>query len=459
MIDFKNLESYRENNRIEAKKALGGFPQSVWETYSAFANTLGGIILLGVEEKKDHSLHAVDLPDPDKLIGEFWSVVNDTDKVSVNVLSGKDVSVELVDGKRIIVITVPRAQRFDRPVYIGGNAMVGSYRRNGEGDYRCSRDEIEAMLRDAAVKTADMRVINGFGLDALYPDSLRRYRGRLNKRGLKGYGDEELLIKIGAAGRGGDEKTHPTAAGLIMFGDVKDVSKEYPRYSLDYRDGGERISSSSGDWSGNVFDFYFSVGDKISRYADGDETVQGALKEALANCLVNADYYGVGGIKINNRKGRITFSNPGGFRIDVNTAKNGGISDPRNGALVKMFNLIDVGGGTGSGIPHIYSVWKKRGWAAPAISESFDPERTALTLIMGRTGYKKPTPNSAAEPLAQKAAIVEYLTDNVRGTEAELCKRLGLKSNRIKGLLSDLKGENLIVSEVSDGKITYRLKR
>ena len=52
----------------------------------------------------------------------------------MNILSNKDVYTREVDGKRIIVINVPRAQRFDRPVYLDGNTF-NTYRRNGEGDY------------------------------------------------------------------------------------------------------------------------------------------------------------------------------------------------------------------------------------------------------------------------------------------------------------------------------------
>ena len=146
MIDLLNIEKYKENNQIEAKKATGGLPESIWETYSAFANTSGGVMLLGVEEYPDKSLHPVDLPEPEWLVMDFWDNIENPSKVSLNILNEKDVTIHNINGSHIIVIDVPEALPKQKPIYIGDNIISGTYRRDGDGDYRCNFGEILDML-------------------------------------------------------------------------------------------------------------------------------------------------------------------------------------------------------------------------------------------------------------------------------------------------------------------------
>lgn len=64
----------------------------------------------------------------------------------------------------------------------------------------------------------------------------------------------------------------------------------------------------------------------------------------------------------------------------------GGISDPRNKALMKMFNLIGIGEHAGSGVPNIYDIWNNEGWGNPTVEEEYGPDRTRLTLpLLGTT--------------------------------------------------------------------------
>ena len=146
MFDFTQISRYRENNRLEAKLATGGLPHSIWETYSAFANTYGGVILLGVEEMPDHSLRVQGLLDPQGMVEEFIAGLDDPAVVSVNLLREEDIQILHVDGGDIVAITVPMAERDQLPVYIGGNLRRGAYRRSGDGDYHCTQAELNAML-------------------------------------------------------------------------------------------------------------------------------------------------------------------------------------------------------------------------------------------------------------------------------------------------------------------------
>ena len=481
MIDFSNLEKYRENNRIEAKKAMGGLPRSLWETYSAFANTLGGIILLGVEEWPDKTLHTVDLPDPDRLIREFWDIVNNPNKTSVNILSSKDVFVQEVDGNHIVVIHVPRAERSYRPVYVDGNPL-STYRRNGEGDYKCTKEEYQAMVRDASVKTQDMLVLNEMDMSVFNKESVRSYRQRmrLSRPGhvWEALEDEDFLLKLGAVGIGSDGRKHPTSAGLLMFGNEYDIVREYNAYFLDYQEQydadtrwTDRIISSSGDWSGNVYDFYFRVYNKLTQdikvpfKMEGgtrvdDTSVHQALREALANCLVNAVYYGRQGLVIIKRRDAITMANPGSFRIEIDAAKSGGVSDPRNGAMLKMFNLIDIGERAGSGIPNIFRVWREQGWSAPVISESFDPDRIMLSLAFTKTIDKKQAIKTSNKSISarQDATVIEYLTDHTETKAKDIALLLNISDSRARAVLSRLIKSGIIVAEGGNKNRVYRLK-
>ena len=513
MIDLKHLEKYRENNRIEAKKALGGLPESIWETYSAFANTLGGMILLGVEEAPDKSLRAVDLPDPDRLVKLFWDAVNNPQKASVNILSNKDVRIEKVSGKRIIVINVPRADRYYRPVYVYGNPL-NTYRRNGEGDYKVTREAYQAMVRDASVRSQDMIVLNEMSTAVFNAETVRGYRQRM-KLTRPGHvwetlDDDEFLLKIGASAIGEDGQKHPTGAGLLMFGNEYDIVREFPYYFLDYREEidsytrwTDRIISSSGDWSGNVLDFYFRVYNKLQLYLkvpfvlkDGfrvdDTPVHKALREALANCIVNADYYGPRGLVVIREGGFIRMSNPGGFRIEVAAAKGGGLSDPRNAVILKMFNMIDIGERAGSGIPNIFRVWREQDWPEPIILQEIDPERTELILpletdsssskiaedssityenssITGRNSSKTNELSSktdrkivenggSAIKQVKRQMIIDYLTDHAEASANELADWVHLKPSRVRDYLRELIRDEIVISQGETRSRVYRLK-
>ena len=148
MLDLNHMEQYRENNRLEAKLATGGLPHSLWETYSAFANSYGGVILLGVEELPDHSLRVQGLLEPHEMADELWSMLSDPKVVSANILQREDVQVLNAGDDQIVAIFVPRAPARLRPVYIGQDPYGGTYFRMGEGDCRAQRHEVLAMLQD-----------------------------------------------------------------------------------------------------------------------------------------------------------------------------------------------------------------------------------------------------------------------------------------------------------------------
>lgn len=481
LFDLTRFDSYREDNRREVKKAKGGLPLTLWETYSAFGNCHGGVIILGVAESKDGSWHTTGLQNKTRLKKEFWDTVSNVKKVSVNLLREKDVTTYTMSRDVIMVIAVPAAPREKKPVYINDDIFNGSYRRNWEGDYRCTRLQVKTMIRDRADDTVDMMVLDDVWLDALNKESVKAYRNIFASlkpsHPFLRLSDEEFLRSIGAAVPSKEDgKLRPTAAGLLMLGNEFDIVRQFPNYFLDYRleqrienRWDDRIQSSSRDWSGNVLDFYYRVYNKLKQALNtpfkikegtriDDTPMHEAIREALANCPVNADYYGSRGVVIALKKNKIVLANPGYSRTSKEQMLRGGVSDPRNRGMMKMFNLIDVGERAGSGVPKILNAWEEQGLKAPMIEEQFDPDRFILALpLEGRCGAKVAlSPSHGKKTLEAKTKIIEYLRDNGASTCAEIASCLGLSQPRTRAILSKME-ETVDASGLNRGRI-YKIK-
>jgi predicted HTH transcriptional regulator len=267
LFDIAQYDTYKEDNRREVKKATGGLPNSLWETYSAFANCYGGVIILGLKETTDKTWRTTGLKDADKLLKSFWDTINNRQKVSINLLRDSDVKVHHIGEDVVLVIYVPMAKREQKPVYINDDLFGSTFRRNHEGDYHCTKLQVKAMLRDQTENTCDMNVLDDVEMDELNAETIQSYRHR--HRTLKpahpfgGLDDNEYLRKIGAAAISDtDKRLHPTAAGMLMFGDEFNIVRHFPEYFLDYREvldptirWTDRLQSSSGEWSGNLCDF------------------------------------------------------------------------------------------------------------------------------------------------------------------------------------------------------------
>ncbi len=493
-FDIRKFDEYRENNRLEVKKAKGGLPNSLWDTYSAMANCYGGMILLGVVEKEDGSFATTGLKDMDRMRKDFWNVINNSQKVSINLLTDDDVDSYEVNGDVILAIRVPGAGREDKPVYINNDMMRGTFRRNGEGDYHCTKAEIKAMLRDQTEETSDMKLLEDMEVSDLNMETVHAYRNRhtayRSEHVWEGLTDDEYLERIGAAKRAKtDRKLHPTAAGLLMFGEEFRILYEYPEYFLDYSEmldpsirWTDRLQSSSGDWTGNLFDFFFRVYSKLVKdlkipfKLEGitridDTPVHKAMREALANCLVNTDFFVPRGVVIRKNVDTIIIENPGYIRTGKDQMLKGGISDPRNKALMKMFNMIGIGERAGSGVPDIFAIWDSYGWIAPKVEEQFNPDRTILTLSFIKKQAEKTSRKSkqkkqaertsrngqAAKTAENKQRIIDYLTKEGGSKAVDIAEYVGLSSARVRVLLSELSNEGRVRTEGNGRSRRYLL--
>lgn len=174
----------------------------------------------------------------------------------------------------------------------------------------------------------------------------------------------------------------------------------------------------------------------------------------MANSLIHADYYGRRGIVIDKEFRKVTISNPGTFRIGIDEAIAGGISDARNGKIFNMFALINVGERSGSGLCDVYSVWEENGFKRPEIVESIDPDRVTLTLqieidgnLDGNSDGNEGNPDGNLTPNEQ--LVLAEITKESSLSAAKIGIKIGISKPSVERTIRSLKQKGYIRREGS----------
>lgn len=407
-LHVSELLKHRETSEVEYKSAKGGFPKSFWDTYSAFANTHGGTIILGVKETKGvFTLNNLSDNEIDKLLKEFWSGAHNKSTINVCLLKDSDVEVANIDGKKVVLFHVPQAQRDQRPVHRTLNAFKGTYRRNYEGDYLCGDTEVRRMYADADInRPADGRILKNYSWDDIDIPSFEQYC-RLFSLAKPDHpwlslGNDELMRKLGGYRK--DRETQEegfTLAGLLMFGKYDSIKEETcaPRFFPDYKEIPNDTSKTrwldrvcpDGTWESNLFQFYRRVLPKLQEVIPTPFKLEGnqrrddtpaheALREAFANLCVHADYSEDSSLLVFRYPHKIVFSNPGIMLISRQQYYRGGESVCRNTSLQQMFMMIGSAEKAGSGVDKILKGWETLNWKKPYPIEKAQPNKVELVM-------------------------------------------------------------------------------
>lgn len=122
-----------------------------------------------------------------------------------------------------------------------------------------------------------------------------------------------------------------------------------------------------------------------------------------------------------------------------------------------MFDLINIGERSGSGVPNIFNTWNDQGWKEPVIEERFDPDRTTLTLEFIKKTRKK---TSKEDKIGNKTRInmlkiEKYLQENGKSKTNAIAEHLGLSLARTRKILSQMDSLEAIGTNTNR---RYRLK-
>jgi ATP-dependent DNA helicase RecG len=461
---------------IEVKKALGGVPKTLAESVSAFANGVGGLIILGLDEQAGFVPVGVDVK---PLAVALAAACSDGVEPAVRA----EIDVVEVDGVPVVACVIPPVDGTRKPCFVKSQGLErGSYIRGHDGDRHLTTYEIHALASMRGQPGDDRAVVPDATLADLDQGAVAALLGRLRRtRGpvFQAQDDATVLRMVGVLATGSD---HPTVAGLLAMGVYP--QQFFPQLDVTFvafptvdarplRDGTRFWDNVSIDGSVPVMVDLAeaAVARNMTRGAvvtgegrqDVPEYPLDAVRELIVNAVMHRDYHRLAQgtqIRVELYPDRLAITSPGGLYgvADPDALTRTPITSSRNNTLGKLLEDVQM--------PHAgRAVAENRGSGLIAVSAALDeaglpPARITATLshftvelfrrpgphLTGSAHVRAQTalPRTIGEAVTARQADVLRLLDRGALATVDLAAALGITRQAVQKHLVVLEARGLV---------------
>ena len=443
-----------ETSDIEFKSAREGYPEKLYDSFSSFSNTDGGIILFGIDEKAGYKVCGVKNPDMlEKKITEQANEMIPPVRPHITICT--------YDGKTIMAAEISEMDAVSKPCYYAGKGKSkGSYIRVGDADlpmteyeiysYDAYRYKTEDELRTCP--RIDDTFFDQIQLDGFIAKAVSVKPNLVNL-------DKQTLIRLNGLA---DKDNQPTVCGIMLFGkypqylspnlDVVAVVCATENYAEESSYGerfivNKRLDGTVSQMLETSIAFVQqnmairTIIDETGQRKDVSEYPVKAIREIILNALIHRDYSihtENEPIRIEMYPDRIEVSNPGGLygrlTIDELGKTKGDVRNPFMAAALEIMSLTE---NRYSGIPTIYAEMRKAGLPEP----KFENLRgTFRVTLYNKRAMKDDLP----------ARIIDFCRKP--RTKSVLAKEFGFDDQHPSYFIS-----NYVMPLISEGKLRYTI--
>lgn len=444
---------------FEVKEASGGLPKSMWETVSAFSNTEGGWIILGVKENKagDESNFIVNgVSNPEQIEQDIITTLRSRTKFNASI-SCKVIKYK-IDNKNILAFEIPLSPH--RPIAIKSTGEV--YIRTGSGDTLASDLEVDAIVRDASFGAKSEMEVPNSSFNDINLESIASYRSYLRdfNRPLSfpTLSDEEFCRKLNIILSSG----RLSYGSLLMFGKRESVLDALPNFWIDYMEipGNSYVTATRRytyrmPEQENIWESFQLIMHRLRNFADTpyvegpdifgveDNSQLFCLREGLVNFCAHSDYFASAHPTIRVFDDRIVMQNPGRFILDAAEFRSRVLSMPRNPSIIRLFRHPKLSENAGYGIDKILG-WEKLTGKAVTLESDMLISTVTYPLALTKDTHSSGINNSKNITQSTRERLIDLIKENPRITRASLSKKVGVSSSSVQFHIEKLKSEGVI---------------